>query len=100
MTTIHTINTIISDPSIRSGKLIIAGTRICVIDLVASHLYRGQSPEELAINFALDLGQVYAALAYYHQHKAEIDAQMRADAENTEYWLAELEKQGKLTRLE
>ena len=52
------------------------------------------------MNFALDLGQVYAALAYYFQHKAEIDAQMRADAEEAQKLLEEFESQGKLIRVE
>src|SRR5574341_232700 len=98
MTTIHAIETIISDPDIRGGQPIIAGTTIRVADLVASHIYRGQSPEELAANFALNLGQVHAALAYYYQHKSEIDARMRQDAENAEGLLKELDRQGKLIR--
>ncbi len=98
--TIHPIETIISDAGIRGGQPIIAATALRVSDLVASHLYRGLSPEELAINFGLNLGQVYAALAYYYQHKTEIDAQMQADTLEAEHLLAELAAQKKLMRFD
>ena len=87
-------------PTIRNGQLIIAGTGIRVSDLFASHVYRGLSVEELAENFALNLGQVHAALAYYYQHKAEIDQELDDDSAKADRLLAELEAQGKLTRLE
>lgn len=97
--TIYHIDTIISDPAVRGGQPVIAGTSIRVSDLIASHLYRGQSPEEMAANFNLDLGQVYAALAYYYQHKAEVDARMRADADESLGLLDDLERSGKLIRV-
>jgi uncharacterized protein (DUF433 family) len=98
--TIHPIDTIVSNPDIRAGQPIIAGTAIRVSDLVASHIYRGHSPQELAVNFALDLGQVYAALAWYHQHKADMDARMRAESAESVRLLNELDGQGKLIRVE
>lgn len=100
MTTVHAIENIISDPEIHGGQLIIAGTTMRVFDLVASHLYRGLSAEELAVNFALNLGQVHAALAFYYQHKAEFDAQIRADAQKAEMLKEQLAKQGKLLNFE
>ena len=100
MVTTHSINTIVSDPNIRNGQPIVAGTGIRVVDLVTSHLYRGLNPDEVAAAYALTLGQVYAALAYYYDHKREIDDWMRADAEAVQELLAELERQGKLTRID
>jgi uncharacterized protein (DUF433 family) len=100
MAVIHPIETIVSDPAIRRGQPIIAGTGVRVVDLVASYLFRGLTAEELAVNFALDLGQVHAALAYYYQHKAELDSWMRDDEAAADKLLAELEAQGKLIRLE
>ncbi|MCA0457755.1 MAG: DUF433 domain-containing protein [Chloroflexi bacterium] len=99
MATIHPIDTIMSDPNNRGGQPIIAGTSIRVIDVVASHIYRGLLPEELAVNFALDMGQVYAALAYYYQHKTDMDTKMRSDAAESQRLLTELEAQGKLIHL-
>src|SRR5258706_15408393 len=100
MATIHTIDTIVSDPQVRSGRPIIAGTNLRVVDVVASHIYRGLSPEELAVNFALDMGQVHAALAFYYQHKAEIDQQLRDEAARADQILGEIETQKRLIRLE
>ena len=56
------------------GRPRIDGTRITVgtIALLVQH---GSSPEELiALRYSqLTLGQVYAALAYYHSNREEID---------------------------
>ena len=100
MVTVHPIDTIVSDPEVRQGQPLIAGSRVRVIDIVASHLYRGLTADELATNFNLNLGQVYAALAYYYQHKSAMDAQLRADVEAAEQLLSQLDEQGKRLRLE
>lgn len=100
MATVHPIDTIVSDPTIRGGQPVILGTTIRVIDLIASHLYRGLGAEELAVNYKLDLGQVYAALAYYYQHKSDIDQRVRAEASESVELLEELKRQGKLIRVE
>lgn len=100
MAIIHPIDTIMSDPGRHGGQPMIAGTNIRVSDVVASHLYRGQSPDELAVNFALNLGQVYAALAYYYDHKTDMDLLMRTEASEAEALLSEFEAQGKLIRFE
>lgn len=100
MATIHPINTIVSAPAVRNGRAVIEGTQIAVIDLIASYLYRELSPDELAVNYSLDMGQVYSALAYYHQHKAAIEAQIRDEAATADSLLEELDQQGKLIRFE
>lgn len=100
MVTVHSIDTIVSDPDVRGGQALIADSGVRVLDLVASHLYRGLSPDELAANFNLDLGQVFAALAYYYQNKAALDDQLRAEADAAQQWLDTLDQQGKLIRLE
>lgn len=59
------------------GVPIIAGTTMKVVDLVTAQLAYGWSPEELLFQFPhLTLGEIYAALAYYWDHKAEMDADM------------------------
>jgi uncharacterized protein (DUF433 family) len=98
MVTIHPIDTIISDPNIRDGQPVISGSRVRVVDLITSHLYRHLTADELATNFNLNLAQVYAALAYYYQHKAEIDAVLRSEAQQAEQYLQQLDEQGKLIR--
>jgi len=77
MATIHSINLIASDPEVRGGRPCIAGTGIRVLDIVAAMLFHDQTPAEIAEAYALSLAQVHAALAYYYEHKAEIDADLR-----------------------
>jgi uncharacterized protein (DUF433 family) len=100
MVTILSIDTIVSDSSIRDGQPIVAATQIRVSDIAASHLYRGQTPDELAVNYKLSLGQVYAALAYYYQHKDQIDELMQQEWDRANTYLETLEKNGRLIRVE
>ena len=100
MAMILTIDTIISDQDIKGGQPIIAGTQVRVSDMAASHLYRGLTPDELAVNYRLTLGQVYAALAYYYQHQANIDSLMRQETQQGETYLDRLENDGRLIRIE
>ena len=52
----------------------IAGTTMKVVELVLDHLAYGWSPEELHFQHPeLTLGQIHSALAYYWDHKAELD---------------------------
>lgn len=100
METVLNISEIVSDPAVRGGQPIIAGTRLRVSDIVAYYVHAGRTPEELAVGFSLELGQVLAALAYYHLHKAQIDAEMRANADEAEKWMNQAAKQGRLIRFE
>jgi uncharacterized protein (DUF433 family) len=54
---------IVVDPAIRSGKPVIAGTRVPV-ELIVSKLAGGISPSEIVAEYDLDLEDVHAALAY------------------------------------
>ena len=65
-------------PGICGGKPCIAGTRIRVQDIMVWHELHGLSPEEIVTQFPqLNLADVYASLAYYHDHREEIQGQMR-----------------------
>jgi uncharacterized protein (DUF433 family) len=77
METILSINLIATNPDVRGGRPVIAGTGVCVSDLVIAMLFHQRNPDELASDFALSLAQVYAALAYYYEHKAEVDEELR-----------------------
>ena len=79
--TVLSIDTIVSNPAVRSGRPIIAGTTLRVQDVAAHHIYRHYTPDELAYQLEISLAQVYAALAYYYEHKEEIDAQLADDLE-------------------
>ncbi len=53
---------------------LIAGTTMKVIELVLDHLAYGWSSEELHFQHPhLTMGQIHSALAYYWDHKAELD---------------------------
>ncbi len=57
------------------GAPLIEGTTMKVVELVMAHHAHGWSPEELHFQFPhISLGQVYAALGYYWDHKDELDA--------------------------
>jgi uncharacterized protein (DUF433 family) len=61
-----------------SGKPRIAGHRIRVQDIVLSHQRAGMTPDEIVTAFpTITLSDVYAALAYYHDHRAQIDADIK-----------------------
>ena len=93
---ILSIDEIVSDPKVRSGRPVIRGTGLCVSDIVAWHLYGDKlSPEQIADQWQLPIGKIHAALAYYYLHQIEIDEEMRNSAEDARRILAELEKQGK-----
>lgn len=66
-------------PGTRGGRPRIAGTRLAVADIVMLHLRMGKSLEEIAGKYQVTLGDVHAAMAYYYDHRTEIDADMLAD---------------------
>jgi len=55
----------------------IAGHRITVQNIVIWHEQMGLSADEIASEYDLSLSEIYAALAYYHDHRAEIDQLIR-----------------------
>lgn len=63
---------------LRGGKAHVVGTRITVSDIVIWHLRLGQSLEEIAARYDLPLASAYAAIAYYLDHKAELDVEIAA----------------------
>ena len=63
---------------LRGGKPHISGSRIIVSDIVIWHLRLGQSLEEVAARHDLPLAATYAAIAYYYDHKDEIDEEIEA----------------------
>lgn len=97
----HLIDEIESAPNVRGGRPVIKGTGIKVTDIMFTHTTGDKlSAEEIAEHYHLDVGQVHAALAYYYLHKTEIDEQIRLDDQETNQLIEELERQGKLTRVE
>jgi uncharacterized protein (DUF433 family) len=67
-------------PGTCGGRARIAGHRVRVMDVVVLYELRGCAPEEIAAVFpGLSLADVHAALAYYFDNRAEIEADLQAD---------------------
>jgi uncharacterized protein (DUF433 family) len=67
-------------PNVCGGKPRIAGHRIKVQDIVIWHQTMGLSPDEIVSQHpTITLSDVYAALAYYHDHLDEIRQQIQED---------------------
>jgi uncharacterized protein (DUF433 family) len=66
-------------PAVRGGKPHLAGTRITVDDVVLMHYRLGQSLEEIAGKYDLSLAAVFAAMAYYYDHRDEVDRRIQED---------------------
>ena len=61
-----------------TGKPCIAGTGIRVWDVYVLHERQGKNPDEIVAAYPhITLADVHAALAYYWDHKNEIDRQMK-----------------------
>jgi uncharacterized protein (DUF433 family) len=70
---------IVSDPSLRHGEPILAGTATPV-RAVAELWNQGMAPEEIPLHIShLTLPQVFAALQYYASHRQEIDGLIAAN---------------------
>jgi uncharacterized protein (DUF433 family) len=70
---------LVRSPEVCGGRLRIEGTRLTVNQIVVWYK-QGYSPEEIADQYPqLTLAQVYAALAYYHANKEEIEADLTAE---------------------
>jgi uncharacterized protein (DUF433 family) len=63
-------------PNIAGGKPRIAGHRITVHDIAVWHERMGLSADEIAVEYNLTLGDIYAALTYYFDHRDEVDRQI------------------------
>ena len=62
------------------GKAHVAGHRIKVQHIAVWHEQLGKSPDEIVAEHpGLTLADVYAALAYYYDHRQEIDADIGRD---------------------
>lgn len=60
-------------PGIAGSKPRIAGHRITVQNIAVWHVRLGRSIDEIAQEYDLSLADIHAALAYYFDHRAEID---------------------------
>ena len=85
-----------SDPNFRGGRPCIAGTGVSVRRIVGWYQL-GENPEDIADNYPhLTLGQVYAALAYYHANRTQLASEFATEEVEEERlekeWLANRSK--------
>ena len=71
---------IVITPGLAGGKPHIAGHRITVQNIVVWHEYMGKSADEISAEYDLGLADVYAALAYYFDHRDDIEQSINDDA--------------------
>jgi uncharacterized protein (DUF433 family) len=64
---------------VRGGKPCLAGHRISVSDIAIWHYRQGMSAEQIAATYNVEVSKVYAALAYYGEHREDVDRQIEAD---------------------
>src|SRR5262249_59529914 len=73
---------IVMTPGVCGGKPRIAGHRIKVQHVVVWHERLGKAPDQIVSEHpGLSLADIYAALAYYWDHREEIDADIKSDEE-------------------
>lgn len=73
------------------GRPIIEGTRLSV-KLIVGWARAGMTPEQIAEQYpTVSLAQVNNALAYYHDHPAEIDAEFAEERRYTELEIPRLQ---------
>ena len=62
------------------GVAWIDDTNVKVLEVAVDKLSHHSTPEEMQKEYPhLSLAQIYAALAYYHDHKKQFDAQIEKD---------------------
>lgn len=66
-------------PGVCGGRPRVAGTRMTVADIALMRLQMNLSLEEISGVYDLPLSAVYAAMAYYFDHRAEIDLRSAED---------------------
>jgi len=76
-------------PGIAGGRPRIKGHRITVQNIVIWHEHLGRSADEISAEYDLSLADVYAALAYYFDHRDDIDKHIEED----EAFIEEFRKQ-------
>jgi uncharacterized protein (DUF433 family) len=70
---------IVETPGTLGGRPRIAGHRIAVAHVATWRLRKDTSFEQIAATYDLPIAAVYAAMAYYYDHKADIDTRDAQD---------------------
>lgn len=87
---------ILRTPNVCGGRLRLDGTRITVAQISLCYK-QGYTPEEISGVYPhLSLAQVYAALAYYHANKEEIENELAFEKKEARILEAEYMKNRKM----
>ena len=65
-------------PGFAGGEPHIAGHRIKVRDIAVWHEQLGMSADQIGAEYDLDLAEIYSALAYYFDHREDLDRAIAA----------------------
>ncbi len=72
------------------GVPVVSGSNTKVVEIALDMLAHGSSPAELHFQLPhLSLGQIHSALAYYWDHKEELDADIEERLRNVRRWRAD-----------
>ena len=75
----------------KNGAATIEGTNTKIIELIQEIYAHGWSPEEIHFQHPrLSLGQIHSALAFYHDHIEDFQAEMQHRLEKVETIRAEI----------
>jgi uncharacterized protein (DUF433 family) len=78
-------NHVETKPNVCGGRPCIVGTRIRVQDIYVCHELKGMTTDEILGAYpSISLADIHAALAYYHDHRDEINRQMQEEREFVE----------------
>lgn len=81
---VQTIQVIAVNPNVRNGRPYIIGTSVTVADVAIAKNYHNQDVDGIADWYGLTLPQVYGALAYYYEHKTDLDQTIRTQIKQAE----------------
>ncbi len=77
------------------GVAWIDDTRVKVIEVAVDRIAHGSSPEEIHFQYPhLSLAQIYGALAYYYDHKDEMDGEIERRRREADALAAEISDPG------
>ena len=79
--------TIVQSDDVLGGEPRLKGTRVSVFDIYELIIDGENSPADIADQLDRSLGEVYTALAYYHEHPDEM-RQLRREREELQAALA------------
>ena len=70
------------DPAVCGGKACIVSSRIRVLDIACASEHLALTPDEICDQYPeLTLAQVHSALAYYYDHRDEVQRDIESDRE-------------------